>query len=79
MRCFTSRGVRVMVSIGGITYVKAWNAALSQGATLLGQKAAEKPSTRGVGTQPPNTCEGDVGVGATTYAIPIPMAALRRR
>lgn len=78
MRCFTSRGVRVMVSIGGITYVKAWNAALSQGATLLGQKAAAL-ATRGVGTQPPNTCEGDVGVGATTYAIPIPMAALRRR
>ena len=41
--------------------------------------AAEKPSTRGVGTQPPNTCEGGVGVGATTYEIPIPMPALRDR
>jgi hypothetical protein len=41
--------------------------------------AAERPSTRGVGTQPPNTCEGGVGVGATTYAIPIPMPALRQR
>ncbi len=39
--------------------------------------AAEKPSTRGVGTQPPNTCEGGMGVGATTYDIPIPMPALR--
>ena len=40
--------------------------------------AAEKPSTRGVGTQPPNTCEGGVGVGATSYAIPVPMPALRQ-
>jgi hypothetical protein len=40
--------------------------------------AAEKPSTRGVGTTPPNTCEGGVGVGATTFAIPIPMPALRQ-
>jgi hypothetical protein len=39
--------------------------------------AAEKPSTRGVGTQPPNTCEDGMGVGAATYAIPIPMPALR--
>ena len=41
--------------------------------------AAEKPAVRGVGTQPPNTCEGGVGVGATTYAIPIPMPQLRQR
>jgi hypothetical protein len=41
--------------------------------------AAEKPSTRGVGTQPPNTCEGGVGVGASTYRVPIPMPALRQR
>jgi len=41
--------------------------------------AAEKPSTRGVGTQPPNTCEAGAGVGATTYAIPIPMPPLRQR
>jgi hypothetical protein len=40
--------------------------------------AAEKPSTRGVGTAPPNTCEAGVGVGATTYEIPIPMPALRQ-
>jgi hypothetical protein len=40
--------------------------------------AAEKPSTRGVGTVPPNTCEGGVGVGASTFDIPIPMPALRQ-
>jgi hypothetical protein len=41
--------------------------------------AAEKPSTRGVGTQPPNTCEGGVGVGATTFAIATPMPPLRQQ
>lgn len=40
--------------------------------------AAERPSTRGVTTQPPNTCEGGVGAGATAYNIPIPMPALRQ-
>ncbi len=40
--------------------------------------AAEKPSTRRITTTPPNTCEGGVGVGASTYSIPIPMAALRQ-
>jgi hypothetical protein len=40
--------------------------------------AAERPSTRGVTTTPPNTCEGGVGVGATTYQISVPMPALRQ-
>jgi hypothetical protein len=40
--------------------------------------AAERPSTRGVTTQPPNTCEGGMGVAATTFNIPIPMPALRQ-
>ncbi|MEY9964896.1 hypothetical protein ABIA33_002938 [Streptacidiphilus sp. MAP12-16] len=40
--------------------------------------AAEMPSTRGVTTDPPNTCQGGVGVGASTYTIPIPMPALRQ-
>jgi hypothetical protein len=40
--------------------------------------AAEKPSTRGVTTSPPNTCEGGVGAGATAYSVPIPMPALRQ-
>ena len=40
--------------------------------------AAERPSTRGVTTTPPNTCEGGVGVGATTFGVPIPMPPLRQ-
>ncbi|MEU0600025.1 hypothetical protein ABZ484_17550 [Streptomyces sp. NPDC006393] len=40
--------------------------------------AAERPSTRGTGTTPPNTCEGGVGAGATAYDIPLPMPALRQ-
>ena len=40
--------------------------------------AAERPSARGVTTDPPNTCEGGVGVGAATYNVPIPMTALRQ-
>jgi hypothetical protein len=40
--------------------------------------AAERPSTRGVTTQPPNTCEGGMGVGATTLNMPLPMPALRQ-
>lgn len=49
-------------------------------AGLLGYMfwAAERPSSRGMTTTPPNTCEGGVGVGATTYQIPIPMPALRQ-
>ena len=40
--------------------------------------AAECPSSRRVCTVPPNSCEGGVGVGATTYGIPIPMPPLRQ-
>lgn len=40
--------------------------------------AAECPSTRNVCTTPPNSCQGGVGVGATTYNVPIPMPALNR-
>ncbi|WP_327351266.1 hypothetical protein [Streptomyces sp. NBC_01304] len=40
--------------------------------------AAEKPSSRGLGTQPPNTCEGGVGAGATAYGVPLPMPPLRQ-
>ena len=48
------------------------------GAGMLGYMfwAAERPSTRGVTTAPPNSCEGGVGAGATAYGIPIPMPAL---
>ena len=37
---FKSRNVRVMLSIGGITYVDEWDAALSENATQLGLNAA---------------------------------------
>jgi hypothetical protein len=40
--------------------------------------AAERPSTRGIGTTPPNTCEGGVGVGATRLQVPVPMPPLRQ-
>jgi hypothetical protein len=40
--------------------------------------ASECPATRRVCTTPPNSCEGGVGVGATTYGIPIPMPPLRQ-
>ena len=41
--------------------------------------AAECQGTRTPCTTPPNTCEGGVGAGATTYTIPIPMPALRQQ
>ena len=41
--------------------------------------AAERPSTRGVGTVPPYTCELGTGAGATALNVPIPMPALRQQ
>lgn len=40
--------------------------------------AAEKPSTRGLGTQEPNGCAGGAGAGATAYGVQVPMAPLRQ-
>jgi len=41
--------------------------------------AAECQGSRSLCTTPPsNTCEGGVGVGAKTYAIPVPMPRLRQ-
>jgi hypothetical protein len=48
---FTSHNIRVMVSIGGITYTDAWNHALAQNATLLGQRAAALATQLGVGVE----------------------------
>jgi hypothetical protein len=48
---FKSRNVRVMLSIGGITYVDAWNQALAANATQLGLNAAEVARTLGVGIE----------------------------
>jgi hypothetical protein len=48
---FRSRGIRVMLSIGGITYTTAWNQALAANATLLGQRAAALATQLGVGIE----------------------------
>jgi hypothetical protein len=46
---FKSKGIRVMLSIGGITYVDPWNQALAANATQLGLNAAAVAQTLGVG------------------------------
>src|SRR5262245_3239066 len=48
---FTSRNIRVMLSIGGITYTDDWNAALAAGGRDLGLKAAAVASALGVGIE----------------------------
>ena len=40
--------------------------------------AAERPAVRGIGTVPPNTCEGGLGAAATALAIHVPMPPLRQ-
>jgi len=51
VKYFTDKGVRVMLSIGGITYVKPWNDALAQDAWQLGLNAAEVAGALGVGIE----------------------------
>src|SRR5437588_9185370 len=48
---FKSRNVRVMLSIGGITYVDAWNQALANNPTQLGLNAAQVAKSLGVGIE----------------------------
>jgi len=48
---FKEAGIRVMLSIGGITYTDDWNAALAEDATNLGKNAAQVASTLGVGIE----------------------------
>ena len=48
---FKSRGVRVMLSIGGITYTDAWNQALATNPTQFGLNAAEAAQRLGVGIE----------------------------
>ena len=48
---FKSKGIRVMISIGGITYVTPWDTALIQNGTLLGQRAAALATQLGVGIE----------------------------
>lgn len=48
---FTSHGIRVMLSIGGITYTDYWNTALATNPRQLGLNAAEVASQLGVGIE----------------------------
>ncbi len=48
---FKSRGIRVMLSIGGITYVDPWNQALAQNPTQFGLNAAAVATQLGVGIE----------------------------
>src|SRR5262245_54173081 len=48
---FKDRNIRVMLSIGGITYVDPWNQALSANAAQLGLNAAEGAQSLGVGIE----------------------------
>lgn len=48
---FKNAGIRVMLSIGGITYTTAWNTALSTNATQLGLNAAQVATNLGVGIE----------------------------
>jgi hypothetical protein len=48
---FTSRNIRVMLSIGGITFVNDWETALSTNAAQLGLNAAAAAKTLGVGIE----------------------------
>src|SRR5438093_5879435 len=48
---FKGRNIRVMLSIGGITYVDAWNQALAAGGAPLGANAAGGATRLGVGIE----------------------------
>ena len=48
---FKDQGVRVMLSIGGITYTDAWNQALAEDAVQLGLNAAMVAGELGVGIE----------------------------
>jgi len=48
---FTSHRIRVMLSIGGITYTGDWDSALAANGTLLGQRAAALAQQLGVGIE----------------------------
>ena len=48
---FKSRNIRVMLSIGGITYTDDWNTALATNPTQFGLNTAEAAQTMGVGIE----------------------------
>ncbi len=71
---FKSRGVRVMLSIGGITYTTAWNQALASNAAQLGLNAAQVAQTLGVGIEidyEENTSPNLAGLQAFINALPL--------
>jgi hypothetical protein len=48
---FKNKGIRVMLSIGGITYTDAWNQALASNPAQLGRNAADAALDLGVGIE----------------------------
>ena len=64
---------------GYVTTVAPKGAGTTSGMLGFMFSAAVRPSTRGVTTQPPTTCEGGMGATATAFDIPIPMPALRQQ
>lgn len=61
---FKSRGIRVMISIGGITYVSPWEQALAQNPTQLGLNAAAVAQQLGVGMEIDYEGSSDASVNA---------------
>ena len=51
IKYFKDKGIRVMLSIGGITYTNDWNTALATDATQLGLNAAAAAKSLGVGIE----------------------------
>jgi hypothetical protein len=74
---FKSNGIRVMLSIGGISYTNDWNTALAQNATQLGLNAAAVANKLGVGIEidyeentSPNLTGLQTFIGAYRSVIP---------
>jgi len=77
---FTSHNVRVMLSIGGITFVSDWDTALSTNPTQLGLNAAALAKSLGVGIEidyEENTTPNLTGMQAfiTAYRSQLPYDA----
>lgn len=66
---FKSRGVRVMLSIGGITYVNPWEQALATNPTQLGLNAAEVAQRLGVGIEIDYEGSSDASIAALQQFI----------
>jgi len=68
---FTSHGVRVMLSIGGVTYTSDWDSALAQNPAQLGLNAAAVARQLGVGIE--------IGLREQQQPEPIRAAVVHRR